>query len=139
MAELTSTKIFGDLDVIRNLNTNTLKSRSTDEIELKTVDGTLVATLNAEGYQIISGAAATSSMGFLVQDPLLPTTDYQYLYWNNSSNYGYVCAGSTGGATSLIERFTFPLDSGSSIHVGNLLTTKAAPGACDATDFTNLF
>ena len=79
MAELTSTKIYGDLEVVRELKVDTLQSRSTDEIELKIVDGTLRATINAEGYQIISGAAQAGSYGFMVQDTTYPTTDYQYL------------------------------------------------------------
>ena len=87
MAELTSTKIYGDLEVVRAINTNTLMGISSDEIDINT-DSYTAVTLNAAALQLISGVAESGSYGVVVRDSALPTTDYQYLYWNNSSNYG---------------------------------------------------
>ncbi len=54
----------------------------------------------------------------------------------NSSNYGYVCGGSTKytGAPyfSTIDRFSFPFDSGTASHVGNLSESKARLGSCNS-------
>ena len=60
----------------------------------------------------------------------------------NSSNYGYICGGSfehNGAHFSTIDRITFPFDSGTASHVGNLSESKYISSSCDGTDFVTLF
>ena len=47
--------------------------------------------------------------------------------------------GSTGSRVSTIDRITFPFDSGTVSHVGNLSSTKYRVEGCDNTDFVSMF
>ena len=57
----------------------------------------------------------------------------------NSSNYGYVTSGygsSSGNVYySTIDRITFPFDSGTASHIGNLSQTKYATAACNSSKY----
>ena len=57
----------------------------------------------------------------------------------NSSNYGYICGQGyeyqNGTDFSVIERITFPFDSGTSSVVGNLSESKIRNSACNSSDY----
>ena len=53
--------------------------------------------------------------------------------------YGYILGGDDGGSDSSIDRITFPFDSGTSTHVGNLSYSRYYNAGCDGTDFCTLF
>ena len=55
------------------------------------------------------------------------------------SNYGYCMGGFNGTVTSIIDRITFPFDSGTASAVGNLSGTRYYSAGCDGTDFVTLF
>ena len=60
----------------------------------------------------------------------------------NSSNYGYCIAGSNSGGGAIydiIERITFPFDSGTATNVGSNARSLYGCSSCDATDFNTLF
>ena len=54
--------------------------------------------------------------------------EYGY-YWGPGADYGYNYGGYDGGYLSTIDRFSFPFDSGTATHVGNLTGSK---GYCSA-------
>ena len=55
------------------------------------------------------------------------------------SDYGYSLGGYDYGNGSLIDRITFPFDSGTASHVGNMSSTRYYVGGVDGTDFSVLF
>ncbi len=60
----------------------------------------------------------------------------------NSSNYGYSLGGTEENGTdarTIIDRITFPFDSGTSTHVGNLSSTRYQNAGCDGIDFVTMF
>jgi len=62
----------------------------------------------------------------------------------NSTNYGYYMGGeyyngSDNVYLSIIDRITFPFDSGTAAHVGNLSGNRDNIAGCDGTDFVTLF
>ncbi len=66
------------------------------------------------------------------------TGSYQQSSACNSSNYGYNCGGMMWSVTSqlsLIERITFPFDSGTATHVGNLSGSKNIAVGCNSSNY----
>ncbi len=61
----------------------------------------------------------------------------------NSSNYSYSSGGKTYDSStmyySIIDRITFPFDSGTATHVGNLSGSRFSGTGVDGTDFCTLF
>ncbi len=62
----------------------------------------------------------------------------------NNSNYGYCFAGYKKVGDNYynlsdVERITFPFDSGTATHVGNLSATKIRPSELDGVDFVTMF
>ncbi len=59
------------------------------------------------------------------------------------ADYGYVCGGEETFQNSVqessIDRFSFPFDSGTATHVGNLSSSRNQNAGCDATDFVTMF
>ena len=82
MAELTSTKIYGDLQVVRNAQIGGLTVNYKD-------GGVVIGTkTNVEDLQVISGTTSTDTVGFAAFSPTYTPDDYQYFYYKGSNSYG---------------------------------------------------
>ncbi len=58
----------------------------------------------------------------------------------NSTTHGYYCGGYDGSNNySIIERLSFPFDTSTSVHVGNLSGSSANNGGFDGVDFVTQF
>ncbi len=57
----------------------------------------------------------------------------------NSSNYGFICGGAAGynapNKYSTIERISFPFNSGTSSHVGNISETRYYTASCNSSNY----
>ena len=52
------------------------------------------------------------------------------------ADYGYVCGGGTSSSIfSTIDRITFPFDSGTASHVGNLSGTRYSSASCNSSNY----
>ena len=59
---------------------------------------------------------------------------------NLGADYGYAASGFDGtNRVSIIDRITFPFNSGTASHVGNLSGSRGDDAGCDGTDFVSLF
>jgi len=57
--------------------------------------------------------------------------------WNVGlyTSYGYCCGGNSGNRFSTIDRVTFPFDSGTAIHVGNLSGSRDGTASCNSSNY----
>ena len=62
--------------------------------------------------------------------------DFKLIGGSGGSPYGYICGGFDGSNfISTIDRITFPFDSGTASHIGNLSQTKYATAACNSSKY----
>ena len=57
------------------------------------------------------------------------------VYWGPGCEYGYICGGNYSNHTSTIDRITFPFDSGTASHTGNLSGTRQYSSACNSSNY----
>ena len=66
-------------------------------------------------------------------------TNSKWVSWEEISfdqhGYGYVCGGYSNNYISTIERFEFPIDGITSIHVGNLSDSKDSPATFNSSNY----
>ncbi len=109
--------------------------------------------VNVKGYTFISATAPTQNLfeGCTWHDTanklaMIYTKKINNdLYWRKLKytipvywgvNYGYCMGGYTGSARlSTIDRITFPFDSGTASHVGNLSGTQFSSAGCNSSNY----
>ena len=71
---------------------------------------------------------------------MMYTTDNEWVEFekiggNPGSLYGYSMGGDRGPSISVIDRITFPFDSGTATHVGNLSGSRELMGICNSSNY----